>query len=96
MSLVDTRTDPPEESTYSSAVSRDSVRIVLTIAALNDMNVILADVRNPYLNAPTREGMTKASLEFVNGDFCGVSDSNRGNKSRFLRPTFQMKAGNIS
>jgi hypothetical protein len=41
------QTDPPKESTYSSVVSRDSVS--LTIAALNDLDAITADVQKPTL-----------------------------------------------
>lgn len=48
-------TDPPKESTYSSVVSRDSVRIAFLVAALNDLDVLAADVQNAYLNAPTKE-----------------------------------------
>jgi hypothetical protein len=59
------QTDPPRESTYSSVVTRDSVRIALTIAALNDLQVLSADVQNAYLNAPTKEKVyTTAGLEF--------------------------------
>jgi hypothetical protein len=43
------------ESTYSSVVSRDSVRIFFTLAALNDVDVLACDVQNAYLNAPTNE-----------------------------------------
>ena len=58
-------TDPPKESTYSSVVSRDSVRIAFTIAALNDLDILAADVQNAYLNAPTRERLyTIAGMEF--------------------------------
>jgi hypothetical protein len=49
------QTDVPDESVYSSVVSRDSVRIAFTIAALNDLEVLAADVQNAYLNAPTNE-----------------------------------------
>ena len=48
-------TDPPKESTYSSVVSRDSVRIASTIAALNDLDILAADVQNAYLNASIKE-----------------------------------------
>ncbi len=41
-------TDPPKESTYSSVVSRDSVRIAFTLAALNDLDILAADVQNAY------------------------------------------------
>ena len=57
--------DPPKESTYSSVVSRDSIRIAFTLAALNDLDVLSADVQGGYLNAPTKEKVyTIAGLEF--------------------------------
>lgn len=49
------RTETPTSVTYSSVVSRDSVRICLTIAALNDLQVMAADIQNAYLSAPCRE-----------------------------------------
>jgi hypothetical protein len=49
------QTDPPKESVYSSVVSRDSVRIAFTIAALNGLDILAGDVQNAYLNAPTKE-----------------------------------------
>ena len=49
------QTEVPTESVYSSVVSRDSVRIAFTIAALNGLDVLAADVQNAYLNAPTKE-----------------------------------------
>jgi len=48
-------TDPPTVLTYSSVVSRESVRIAFLVAALNDLDVLAADVTNAYLNAPTDE-----------------------------------------
>ena len=58
-------TDPPKDSTYSSVVSRDSVRIAFTLAALNDLEVLSADVQNAYLYAPTKERVyTIAGPEF--------------------------------
>ena len=58
-------TDPPASATYSSVVSRDSVRIAFMMAALNDLEVCAADVGNAYLNAPCREKIwTIAGLEF--------------------------------
>ena len=49
------KTDTPSSITYSSVVSRDSVRIALLIAALNDLNVLSCDIQNAYLTAPCRE-----------------------------------------
>ena len=40
---------------YSSVVSRDSVRIMFLVAALNDLNIEMCDIGNAYLNAETRE-----------------------------------------
>eukprot|EP00957_Ditylum_brightwellii_P194945 14852350-Ditylum_brightwellii.AAC.1 len=48
-------TEPPSSLTYSSVVSREMVRIALTIAALNDLGIMAADIGNAYLNAPCRE-----------------------------------------
>jgi hypothetical protein len=59
------QTDPPKESIYSSVISKDSVRIILTIAALNDLDILAADMQNAYLNVPTNEKVyTTAGLEF--------------------------------
>ena len=59
------RTDPPASSTYSTVVSRDSVRICLTIAALNDLQILAADIENAYLTAPCRENVwIRAGPEF--------------------------------
>ena len=48
-------TEPPKTATYASVVSRESVRIALTIAALNDLEVKSADIQNAYLTAPCQE-----------------------------------------
>ena len=49
------KTDTPASVTYSSVVSRDSVRICLLLAALNDLDVQSGDIENAYLTAPCRE-----------------------------------------
>ena len=48
-------TEPPASMTYASVVSRDSVRIALTMAALHDLEVKAADIENAYLTAPYKE-----------------------------------------
>ena len=48
-------TEAPATLTYASVVSRESVRIALTIAALNDLEVKTADIKNAYLTAPVSE-----------------------------------------
>lgn len=49
------RTPDPESSSYAGVVSRESVRIALTYAALNDIDILAADIRNAYLQAPSSE-----------------------------------------
>ena len=48
-------TKPPAESTYAWVVSRESVRIVFTLASLNDLDILAADIQNAYLTAPCGE-----------------------------------------
>ena len=48
-------TEPPSSLTYSTVVTRESVRIAFLLAGLNDLEVKSADISNAYLNAPARE-----------------------------------------
>ena len=48
-------TDTPNTLTYSSVISRDSVHIALTIAALNNLSVMACDIQNAYLTTDFRE-----------------------------------------
>jgi len=54
-------TDPPAHLTYSSVVSRDSVRLAFLSAALNDLDLLAADIGNAYLNANTK----RKGIQFV-------------------------------
>ena len=49
------KTADPEWSTFAGVVSRESVRIALTYAALNGLPVCAADIQNAYLQAPASE-----------------------------------------
>ena len=49
------RTPDPESSIYARVVSRESIRILLTHAALHGVTVMSSDVHNAYLQAPTSE-----------------------------------------
>ena len=49
------RTEDPPFSTYASTVSRESVRIAFLMAALNNLDILMADIGNAYLNAPCME-----------------------------------------
>ena len=56
---------PPSTLTYSSIASCDSVCIGFLIAALNELDLLAADVSDASLNALTRERVyTTAGLEF--------------------------------
>jgi len=48
-------TEAPATITYASVVSRETVRIALTMAALNDLEVQVGDVSNAYITAPVTE-----------------------------------------
>ena len=45
------KTPDPIGSTYTEVVSRESVRIAFTYAALNDLDIFAGDIRNAYLRA---------------------------------------------
>jgi len=47
------KTANPIGSTYAGVVSRESVRIAFTYAALNDIDICVADIHNAYLQAPS-------------------------------------------
>lgn len=65
------KTKPPSSVTYSSVVSRDSVRICLTYAALNDLDILSGDIENAYLTAPCREKVyIHAGKEFGSEEGC--------------------------
>jgi len=48
-------TDSPASITYASVVGRDSVRIAFLLAALNGLDIMVANIGNAYLHAPPRE-----------------------------------------
>jgi hypothetical protein len=60
------KTDPPALITYSSVVSRDSARIAFLLAALNDLDILAADIGNAYITADVRE-----KVFFIAGDEFG-------------------------
>ena len=61
------KTDAPPTITYASVVSRETVRIALLMAALNDLEVKVGDVLNAYITAPITEKVwTVLGPEFGN------------------------------
>ena len=79
-------TPDPDTSRYTGVVSRESIRILLTHAALHGVPVVAADVRNTYLQASTSE------KHFV---ICGpeFGIENNGKKSIITRALY---GGNFS
>ena len=58
-------TKTPSSITYSSVVSQDLVRMMRMIAALNNLDLQAADIKNSYLTAPCRENIwTRSGPEF--------------------------------
>ena len=69
-------------------MSRDSIRIAFTLAALNDLDVLPADVQGAYLNAPTKEkAYTIAGLEF--------GANNVGRLVLFVRALYGLKSSGV-
>jgi len=81
-------TEAPVALTYSSVVSRDSVRLAFLIAALNDLDVSCCDIGNAYLNAPCQE-----KIWFVAGPECG---EHRGKTMVLVRALYGLKSSGAS
>ena len=65
-------TGAPAAMTYASVVSRETIRIALTIAALNSLDVKTGDVMNAYISAPVMEKVwTILGPKFGDAD-CGL------------------------
>ena len=64
--------------------SRDSVRLAFLAAALNDLDVLAADIQNAYLTAPTKEKVYAiAGPEF---------GSDAGRPARIVRALYGLKS----
>jgi hypothetical protein len=62
------QTEPTKDVTFASVVSRDSIRLAFLVAALNDLEVLSADISGAYLNAKAAEKVyTTAGKEFGPG-----------------------------
>jgi hypothetical protein len=79
------KTPNPIGSTYAGVVSRESVRIALTYAALNGLDVVAADIRNAYLQAPSSQ------KDYI---ICGPEFGleNKGKKALITRALYGGKA----
>ncbi len=63
-------TKAPATLTYASVVSRETVRIALLMAVLNNVDIWAADVLNAYITVPCHEKIW-TTLEKEFGDDCG-------------------------
>jgi hypothetical protein len=81
-------TEAPSSITYSSVVSRDSVRLGFMIAALNGLDVMACDLENAYLNAPCKE-----KIWFVGGIECG---EDQGKVLVLVRALYGLKSAGSS
>ena len=48
-------TDAPTYTTYSRVVSRDTVRIGLFMAVLNNLDILVGDIQDDFLKDPTEK-----------------------------------------
>ena len=82
--------DVPSHITYSSVVSRESVRLGFLIAAMNGLKVSAADIGNAYLNAPCAEKVHVT---------CGpelFGEENAGKTAIIVRALYGLKSAGAS
>ena len=89
-------TEAPATLTYSSVVSQESVRIALTIASLNQLEILACDIQNAYLTADCWEIIyVIAGPEFVSEEgkvmivrkaLYGLKTSGVASEHTWLRP----------
>ena len=77
-------TETPASLTYSSVVSRESVRIAFFLGALNGLDVLSCDIGNAYLNAKCRE-----KIWFKAGPECG---ENAGKVCKLVRALYGLRS----
>ena len=82
--------DVPSHITYSSVVSRESVRIGFLIAALNGLKISAADIGNAYLNAPCAEKVHVICGEELFGP------ENAGRTAIIVRALYGLKSAGAS
>jgi hypothetical protein len=81
-------TETPKDITFSSVVSRDSVRLFFLLAALNDVEILSCDIQNAYLTAQTKEKLwTRVDAAF---------GSDKGRPAKIVRALYGLKASEAS
>ena len=77
----------PSFLTYSSVVSKETVRLCFMLASLNNLNVLIGDIGNAYLNARPRE---KCHVVITDPYLFGPSAV--GKKAQIVRALYGMKS----
>ncbi len=81
-------TEPPSSIPYASVVSRDSIRIALTMAALNNLQVKAGDIQNAYLTTQCREKIVKV---------CGPEfGENKGQTAILVGALYGLKSSGVA
>ena len=80
-----------KEYTYSTVPSRDSIRLFFLIAALNDLDVLSADIQNAYLTAPIKE-----KYYIVASEAMGFAESMWGRPARIVRAMYGLPVAGAS
>jgi hypothetical protein len=81
-------TETPAAMTYSSVVSRESIRLGFMIAALNSLDIMSCDLENAYLNAKCQE-----KIWFEGGLECGA---NKGKVCVVIHALYGLKSAGVS
>jgi hypothetical protein len=80
-------TNAPHMMTYASVVSRESVRIALTLVALLFLDVMMGDIENAYVTAPnTDKVLTMLGPEF---------GEDAGKQSLIVRELYGLKSAKV-
>ena len=79
------KTEWPKSMTYSSVVSRESVRIAFLAAGLNGLKISACDISGAYLNAPVGE-----KVYFIAKIECGIA--NKGRVMIIVRALYGLKS----
>jgi hypothetical protein len=77
-------TETPKDITFSSVVSRDSVRLFFLLAALNDVDILSCDIQNAYLTAKTKEKLWTRVDAALGAD--------KGRPAKIVRALYGLKA----
>ena len=94
-------TDPPSSFTYSSVISRDSVKILLLVAALNDLNILACDIQSAYLIVKCREkiyiiagpefGLEEGGVMIIKMALYGLKSSDAAYRSKLANVIYDLR-----